>query len=359
MKVLFITTISNTFNSFLTSHASVFRQLGYEVYLGCNEILKVETEHLSNKENFFNLSFSRNPFALSNFLATKKLIKIFNCHKFDIIYTHTPTASFFSRLGLFFKKTKFVYFIHGFHFHKKSSILSWLLYFPLEFILSFFTYAAITINKEDFYIAGRIFKYKKVFNLNGVGIELTKFSPVNNYLLNTICSVGELNNNKNHIAVIKTFFKFPELQKFTYLIAGSGPLMNVYKKIIIKYNLNNIFLLGYQKDINNFLNGCSILIHPSKREGLSVSPIEAMAKSIPVISTNIRGLNDYIVNNHTGLLVNKNPLSIKQAILKVFSNKDFYNYLSEKSVFTSMSYSNDLVLPNLKKIIIEVGKAKC
>jgi glycosyltransferase involved in cell wall biosynthesis len=358
VKVLFISTISNTFNSFLTLHAGVFSQLGYEVYLACNEIVKVELKHLSRKENFFNLPFSRNPFAFSNLLATKKLKKIFNDHNFDLIYCHTPNASFFSRLALPFRKTKFIYFIHGFHFHKKSSILSWLIYFPLEYVLSFFTFAAITINKEDFLIASKLFRYKKVFELKGVGLDLTKFTKANNYLLNSLCSVGELNNNKNHIAVLKAIIKYPELQKYPYLIAGNGPLMNRYKKIILKHNLKNIYLVGFQKDINTFLNRCSLLIHPSKREGLSISPLEAMAKSIPVISSNIRGLNDYIINNHSGFHINTNLSSIKKGILSIINNKDLYDKLSKNSEFTSMSYSNDLVLPDLKEIIIEIGDSK-
>jgi glycosyltransferase involved in cell wall biosynthesis len=355
LKVLFITTISSTFNAFLTSHAKLFKKLGYEVYLACNNTGGViNYEFLSSQKHFYNLPFSRNPLSLKNLVAMKQLNSIFNYHKFNLIYTHTPNASFYSRIALLFKKTRFLYFVHGFHFHKKSTIFSWLIFFPLELVMSIFTYAVITINREDFLIASKFFFYRKVFHLNGVGLDINEFNKVDNFTFNTICSVGELNSNKNHITIIKTFIKYPELKKYKYFIAGQGKYYDTFNSLIKKYKLKNIQLYGFQSNIDTFLNQCTLLIHPSKREGLSVAPLEAMAKGIPIITSNIRGLNDYNDNMKTGLYLTKSLKSIKDSIEKIFSNKDLYYYLSYNSRNKANLYSVNNVILKLEKIIISI-----
>ncbi len=359
MKILFITTISSTFNAFLIPHAKLLKKLGHQVYLASNKVGELEIEALSSPSNFFNVPLSRNTLSPRNFQSIKILRSIDKVHNFDLVYTHTPNASFYARLAFIFRKIKVLYFVHGYHFHKNSSFLPWMLYFPIEYIFSYFTTYAITINNEDYNIALKWFHYKKVFRLNGVGIDLKRFTKVNNYHLNTICSIGELNKNKNHLSVIKSFIKFPELRKIHYFIAGNGPLKNRYKKLIIKHNLKNIHLEGYQKNIDLFLNQCSILIHPSKREGLPIAPLEAMAKGIPVIASNIRGPNEYI-NNLTGIYISKNnpEESIQKSIEELLLNNNYYNYLSLNSVIKSNEFSLDSVLNELEKIFDYIVSTK-
>ena len=58
--------------------------------------------------------------------------------------------------------TKVLYMVHGFHFFKGSSTMSWLVYYPIERIMAHFADALVTINKED-YQRGQTFAFKNVY----------------------------------------------------------------------------------------------------------------------------------------------------------------------------------------------------
>lgn len=117
-----------------------------------------------------------------------------------------------------------------------------------------------------------------------------------------LVSVGELNRNKNHEVVIKALAKLNNPNIY-YLIAGKGNLEGYLNDLIKNLNLeNNIRLLGYRTDIAELYKAADIYCHPSLREGLPVSVIEAMSSGKPIISSNARGNIDLCQNNINGLV---------------------------------------------------------
>ena len=65
-------------------------------------------------------------------------------------------------------------------------------------------------------------------------------------------------------------------------------------------------------------------IHPSIREGLGIAPLEAMTAGLPLISTKVNGMKDYVVNNKTGLVVKpKDVFAMKEAIKKIYRDEAF------------------------------------
>lgn len=127
----------------------------------------------------FELEFKRNPLSRSNIIAYRKLKKLLRENEYDVIHTHTPVASFFARLASKkFKNIKVIYTAHGFHFFKGAPKKNWLIYYPVEKLISRFTDVLITINEEDYELANKKkFKAHKVELVHGVGIDLKKFQP--------------------------------------------------------------------------------------------------------------------------------------------------------------------------------------
>ena len=308
MRILYVATVGG----FMPFFKKLVRQLldeGHIVDFAANQSTsKVPDYYLEWGCKVFDISCSRSPFSLGNFKAIKQIKQL--AKDYDIVHCHTPLAGMATRLGC--KKLrkkrnlKVFYTAHGFHFYNGAPKKNWIIYYPIEKMCSRWTDVLITINREDFSLANSKMKAKRIEYVPGVGIDVQKFSstivdlekkrdelgvPRNAFL---ILSVGELNQNKNHQLVIKAISSLNN-ENIHYMIAGVGDQKETLEKIAKELKVN-LHLLGYRRDVAELYKVSNLYIHPSFREGLPVSVMEAVASNIDCICSNIRGCSD-IVNS--------------------------------------------------------------
>ena len=87
-----------------------------------------------------------------------------------------------------------------------------------------------------------------------------------------------------------------------------------FKKLSLQ---NQVHLLGYRNDIDEICKASDIFAFPSKREGLGLAALEAMASGLPIITSNVHGIVDYSINGITGYRCNPND----QKGFEIFINK--------------------------------------
>lgn len=127
--------------------------------------------------------------------------------------------------------------------------------------------------------------------------------PQTSYLL---LSTGELNENKNHTVIIEVMKKLLD-QRYDvyYIIAGAGGKMQELQKRIDMYHMQNrVKLLGYRSDVQELCNASDIFCFPSHREGLGMAALEAMACGLPLVTSNVHGINDYSIDGVSGYKCN-------------------------------------------------------
>ena len=135
-----------------------------------------------------------------------------------------------------------------------------------------------------------------------------------------LLSVGELNQNKNHKELIRLL---PKIEiPFKYLICGQGYLEEDLKTFCLELNLaDKVKFLGYRTDVPEILQISDIYLFPSKREGLSVALMEAMATGLPCLVSDIRGNIDLIDQNKGGFIFQHgNETSILKSMQKLVSD---------------------------------------
>ena len=315
LKILYVTTISMTMN-FFKSFIDELVQKGHTVELACNCDSPVDCFYDDLGCKVHNIPFSRSPFNKSNLKSKKQLKKIVENGEYDIVHCHTPVAAMITRLACRKarkKGTKVIYTAHGFHFYKGAPKLNWLIYYPIEKICSYFTDVLITINKEDYALAQKRMKAKRVEYVPGVGIDVNKFAnpgvtkeqkreelgiPQDAKLL---ISVGELNKNKNHETVIRAI---KDLDVY-YIIAGRGDLHDYLQYLIDELNLSDrVKLLGQRTDVAELYVAADIFVFPSFREGLGLAAIESMAFGLPLVVADNRGTRDFCEKEVNGLFCN-------------------------------------------------------
>ena len=362
MKILYVSTVSNTINAFLIPHIKFLIEKGHQVDVACFINQKLRDELLDLNVNVHNIPFSRKPYSLSNLKAYKILKRVIKDERYEVIHSHTPIASFISRLitrkSLSIKR---IYTAHGFHFYKGAPILNWLLYYPIEKYLSKYTDVLITINQEDYKIASKKMYAKKNILMHGVGINLDKFNHdtdiiMKKELLNihpdtfVILSVGELNKNKNHQLVIKALREINYID-FKYIICGQGLLKDKLINLSKKCNIEDkISFLGFREDIKAIMSIADLFVMPSKREGLPVSILEAFAVGLPVIGSKARGVSDLlkVQNLYIGFNSN-NPLQVSVQIKKFYN--DYYIKKKKVSYIDLSKYDIELIKQEVYKSI--------
>ncbi len=317
MRILYVTTISLTMNSFFKPHIEMLVRERHHVDIACNyKDLALDKLYNELGCNFHQVDFSRSPLSTDNIKAYSQLKKVVENGNYDIVHCHTPNASVITRLVCrkFRKKNrlKVFYTAHGFHFYKGAPKLNWMVYYPIEKFCSRFTDKLITINKEDYELAKNKFKANEVHYVPGVGIDLTRFEnvqvdrnakrreigvPEDAFLL---LSVGELNENKNHQIIIKALSKLNNLNVH-YAIAGVGDEKDYLLELAHNLGVSKqVHLLGYRKDIPELNCTADVFCFPSIREGLGLAAIEAMACGLPIVTSNVHGINDYSIDGVAG-----------------------------------------------------------
>lgn len=321
MKILYVATIAGTINAFLIPHIKMLRKAGHVVDIACNATNPIFDTLLDLGCTVHHLDFQRNPVNKKNYRTYLEFEKIVENEKYNLIHTHTPVASFLTRLVCRkFKDIKVVYTAHGFHFYRGAKLRNWLLYYPLEFWLAKYTDVIITINKEDFIRAKKHFKARKIAYIPGVGLDNKNISAIDgdralkrrelNIPENavTLLSVGEINENKNHATVIKALAKLNNPTIY-YVICGKGPLENHLKNLALELGVaKQVLLLGYRHDLADIYKVVDIFVFPSFREGLPVSVMEAMRAKLPIVCSDIRGNSDLIDQDKGGYRISLNEV---------------------------------------------------
>ena len=204
-----------------------------------------------------------------------------------------------------------MYTCHGFHFHRAAPKKNWILYYPIERLLSRFCDYLVTINAEDYQRAAS-FHSGQVRYIPGVGVDLRRFQvaeidrkayrdalgiPEEAIL---ILSLGELIERKNHEVIIRAIaqLKRPDLH---YAICGKGPLKDYLTALSQELGIGEqVHLLGFRTDVPEICHAADIGAFPSKIEGLGLAGIEMMASGLPLVASNVHGILDYVKDGVTG-----------------------------------------------------------
>ena len=316
MKILYVTTVGDMMKFF---RAFIRRLLdeGHTVDIACNEACNGMAYPVPACYREWGcvvhpLSWSRSVTDPGNLRAIKELRKIVKDGGYDLVHCHSPIAAACTRVAcrpLRKNGLKVFYTAHGFHFCKTAPLKNWLFFYPVEWVCAFWTDVLITINEEDYALAQKHMRAKRVEYVPGVGIDLEKFAP---YTMTAaeksakraslglsdtdkvFLSVGKVEKGKNHILMIRAVEMLKSVN-YQYLICGAGILKEKYERYIHDNGLENcVKLLGNRTDISEILQITDVFVHPSNFEGLSVALMEAIASKVIVICSASRGNTDLV-----------------------------------------------------------------
>jgi len=173
--------------------------------------------------------------------------------------------------------------------------------------------------EREFAIKHKIVKEKKALTIYN-GIELINRKSKRSSLVKDdtfiIGSVLRFEKIKNIVNTIKVAIEVCKVNnKIVFYFIGDGKLLSECRQLVLKANLEeNIILPGWKNNISEWLVKFDAYLLFSIAEGLSISILEAMSMSLPIVASDVKGNNE-LVSDTNGILVPINDIDRLTAVL--------------------------------------------
>jgi glycosyltransferase involved in cell wall biosynthesis len=133
------------------------------------------------------------------------------------------------------------------------------------------------------------------------------------------CYLGRLESRKRQLLLVESLASLPEDWSLM-LIGGEGEpgyAQRIRERAEEIGVSRRLLWMGHVENPYPLVQQSRCFVSASVDEGLGLSALEAMALSVPVVTTPARGILDFIHNGETGLVTSADPGAISEKILQL------------------------------------------
>jgi glycosyltransferase involved in cell wall biosynthesis len=136
------------------------------------------------------------------------------------------------------------------------------------------------------------------------------------------------------------------------LLAGTGPDKKKLEKIIEMKSdsLVNIKYIGYISNMREFYAGVDCFVIPSRAEAFGLTALEAQAAGVPVVASDIPGLNEVINWGNALLFPVKNSTLLACQINALEHSKALRTRLIKNGYANIKRFEKDIILEKLNQL---------
>lgn len=291
----------------------------------------------------------------NDYSAYKKIKQIITEFKPDIVHTHASKAGTLGRMAAFSCKVPaVVHTFHGHVFHSYFNKAKTTFFKRIERKLAEKSNAIVAISDIQKHELGEIHKIAPLDKIEVIplGFDLNRFQENLDFKRNQFRSeyqieddeiaigiIGRLVPIKNHNLFLRALKSVLDrtTKKVRAFIVGDGEskdeIIAIATELGIDFCQSSIqlkkaplTLTSWIKNIDVVNAGVDIIALSSLNEGTPVSLIEAQAANNPIVSTNVGGIENVVLQNKTGLLSDiKDIESYANNLLELIENDSLRN----------------------------------
>jgi glycosyltransferase involved in cell wall biosynthesis len=240
---------------------------------------------------------------ISDLFALVRTIALIGRERPQVVHAHTTKAGLIARVAAWITRTPSVFTVHTWSYDNGVSRLVRWLGVPLEKFAALLGGQIITVSDANTEkgLSRSITSKENIVRI-WLGIPNTKLRAKREMQRHVrMIMVARFVEQKDQGLLLRALsgvYGSWELQ-----LVGSGPMIERAQALAVKLNLDKrVHFLGERSDVPELLAQADIYILSTKWEGLPVSILEAMRAGLPVIATDVGGINEMVKDGVTGLL---------------------------------------------------------
>ena len=350
-KICFVTTISATLSSFVVETAKyIHNNTDWDITFICNYDEEFE-KSLPEYIHYIPVPMERG-ISIAGVKAMLEMKRIFKREKFDLIQYSTPNASLYASMaGKLAHVPVRLYCQWGLVFVGFQGLKRKIFQMEEKYVCHLSTHIEPDSN-SNLNFAHEIGLYPEskgsvIWNGSACGVNLIKFDiskkaefrekvknvyniPDDSFVYGF---VGRITRDKG-INELLSVYKQIEDENSYLMLVGNEEIYDNMDMELYNWSKNNshIIYTGETTVVEQYLSAMDCYILPSYREGFGMGVVEAEAMGVPVIVTDIPGPTDAMIDNETGIVVQKADVeSLYNAMISIREDKVRYFAMAEKA----------------------------
>ncbi len=370
MKICFLATVPETLKSFVLAQAEYIYEKHPDWKVSfvcdCNEQFK---KALPDFIRYLPVSMSRGV-DIKGIKTVFALKKLFKKEKFDMIVYATPNAALYASLaGRMAGIKKRLYCQWGIRYVGFWGIKRKIFKFLEKITCLNSTYVnAVSVKNRQFAIDEKLYKSDKatvVGNGGTIGVDLSDYNMemYDEYRKEkreelgiggefVFGFVGRLSRDKGAFELLSAIRRLSQ-DNIKLVCVGSDELLegDIPSELKTWVKENDIIVFAgekSEKEVIKYYAGMDAYVHPTYREGFGMVIQEAGAMGCPIITTNIPGAGEVLVNGESCLLVKpKDVEELVTAMNKLYEDRAFCKKLGENArKYVEEKYERNSMLEN-------------
>lgn len=189
--------------------------------------------------------------------------------------------------------------------------------------------------------------YKKSKETIRKKLAIDKFTKI-------IIFTGRLSYHKDPCLALTTFKIFSENldEKALFFIVGDGPLLAKCKSIAAELGLRGkVYFWGKQprENLAELLSTSDVYLYSSFNNGVPISLIEALMCGLPVVTPDISGIHDAVIDGETGFIASsRDPYELATLLKKALNNAE---QMGEKCIKKASEFTPENAAQKITKEI--------
>lgn len=161
-----------------------------------------------------------------------------------------------------------------------------------------------------------------------------------------LCHISNFRKVKRVQDAVKTFAMVNQEIPSHLLLVGDGPERESLEALCRELKLcNRIHFVGKVRSTERVLEISDLFLLPSETESFGLVALEAMAKGVPIISSNTGGIPEVNIHSETGYLSDVGDVNdMAKNALELLKNKEKYHEFSINALNRAKKFDLDTIL---------------